>query len=636
MRFFNRRAGTKPASHSSGARRCKCRLRPASRVVVEALERRWLMTTFNAYFSIPAGTQQASTSGCCIIAQFTTTGGTAYKWDVDWNDSTAHSIFYPNGSQTVFYDHTYSDVSHPPYNITATAYPSSTGGGIQAVQALTNSFGTAGTGSHIGMTIASPSGGSGDLSGKSMVLDDLGRAYVATPYSGQIAVTRFTSAGAVDTSWGPNANGTWAIPSFDGGSDSPASLYFAAITINGNTTKYLAVAGKGANGFAVALFNLTDGRIAWSVPLTGNPALEGGQANAVYIDRNGDVIAVGKNGGKMVAVKLVGGYSNGALASWGDNNSGIVTVPHWSPPSGAYGLGESANAIIEFPSGAPADDLIVGGWTSYQYSYNGCCTTGCDWAMIVLGDSNGTKDSTNSFGCCNVNFAHFAEQPGQSINMCSSHAGFYSQDSINAFTIVLSGVLKILPVGSTNYTTTSTQVAVGCLQNDGTWDHRYGPDLEGLLVGSTGIGYAATLDPTSGTTVAGVTSGGTAVDFLVDSFTSGGQWNKGNPPFTPGFGNNGVFTTDFGDGSTNSTDGANGVAFTPDGTSVVVGGYTKPSGSSYGEIALAEYNTTNWLVIQQTLAPSPHAIQPTLNETAIDPTLLPLKRRPRQPPLLSG
>jgi len=558
-------------------------------VVVEALERRWLMSTFNAYFSIPAGTQQASTSGCCIIAQFTTAGGTAYKWDVDWNDNSAHSIFYPNGSQTVFYDHTYSDVSHAPYNIVATAYPSSTGGGIQAVQALTNSFGTLGTGSHTGMTTDSPSGGSGDLSGKSMVLDDLGRAYVATPYSGQIAVTRFTSAGAVDNSWGPNGNGTWAIPSFDGGSDSPASLYFAIANGKG----WVAVAGKGANGFAVALFDITDSQLAWYVPLTGNPAIEGGQANGVYIDRNGDVIAVGKNGGKMVAVKLVGGYSNGALASWGDNNSGIVTVPHF-PNGGNSTYGESANALIEFPSASGVDDLVVGGWTSYNY---GNCGTACDWAMIVLTDSGGVKDSTNSFGCCQVNFAVFAQT--NAISGCSSHAGFRSQDGINAFTIVYDSFgLKILPVGSTTYTTSYAEVAVGCLWgiggSAGQWDTNYGsPGYSvGLLAGSVGIGYAATLDSGNGTTVAGITLGGTPNDFLVDAFTSSGDWKKGSPPVSPGFGNNGVFTTDFGDASTNSTDGANGIAFTPDGNAIVVGGYTKPSGSSYGQIALAEYDAT--------------------------------------------
>ena len=640
MHIFHRRAGTKPALHSSGKRRRESRLRPASRVVVEELEKRWLMTTtFNAYFAIPAGIQQSQSGGCCIVAYLTTTGGTADHWTIDWNDGHTDTVYPASGSQTALDSHLYQNTSQH-YNITAKAYQTATGPATQAVQALTSSFGQ----SFVGMTIDSPSGGSGDLSGKSMVLDDSGRAYVCTPYSGQIAVTRFTSAGAVDTSW--NTTGTWPIPSFDGGSDSPASLYFAAVTISGITTKYLAVAGKGANGFAVALFNISTGLLKWYVPLTGNPAIEGGQANAVYIDRNGDVIAVGKNAGKMVAVKLAGGDNGGTVVSgWGDAGTpGIVTVPHW--PNGTSTIGESANAIIEFPSASGVDDLVVGGWESYYYTNNGQCCTACDWAMIVLTDSGGAKDSTNSFGCCHLNYAACAQ--GNAISGCSScPAPFHSQDSINAFTIIWDGNLKILPVGSSTYRNEGAPVvAVGCLwgigTNEGQWDTNYGsPGFSvGLIAGSLGVGYAATLDSSNGTTVAGMTSylgsSHPPSTFLVDAFTSSGDWKKGSPPLTPGFGNNGVFTTDFGSGSANYTDSANGVAFTPDGNSVIVGGYTIPSGSSYGEIALAEYNATNWLVIKTTLAPSPHALQPTLGGSAIDPMLLPLKRRTRQPSLLSG
>jgi hypothetical protein len=493
------------------------------------------------------------------------------------------------------------------------------------------------------MTTAAPSGGSGDLSGKSMVLDDAGNAYVATPYSGQIAITRFTPAGVVDTSF--HTTGTYVLSSFDGGSDSPASLYFVKI----GTSRYLAVAGKGTNGFAVALLNPdATSPVIWSVPLTGNPAVEGGQANAVYIDRNGDVFAAGKNGTHMVIVKL--NNSNGSLASWGDSNTGIVTVGNWPSSTGAV-----ANALIQLPSnytGTGANDMIAGGWESHTYcGPGGACCTACVWALIALTDANssGGKDTNLlSSGCCNVNIGTFAQQPMQSINGCTG--GCYpSNDTINAFTVVYDGTLKVIPIGSTNYNAGTTQVAVGCIiGTSGALDTSYGPDHLGIRIGSNGVGFAGVLNTNTnsnnlnGTVVVGGTGANGTGDFVVNYFNDVGSW-------VTGFGNGGVFTTDFGTASATASDSARGVAFNSDFTSstdpdhtgaIIVGGQTVPSGGS-GKIALAEYDVSNKLSIMSVGAPQVEPRQPVGADLTPFAILTPstasdLLKRKRRLALLSG
>ena len=489
----------------------------------------------------------------------------------------------PSGQQTITLTHSYNSAGVA--NIIANAYQTHMGQPIKATDTLSSSFGTTpATGT--GLTTYLPTGVSSAAGGRAMAIDPAsGKIYVAHPDASKFAVSRFNSDGSIDTTWG--TSGTYLLSSFDGGGQTP---YAIAIS----STGHLAVAGGGTNGIGVALLSTSSGgSTIWAVPSSGT--LQAGQANAVLIDRNGDVIAAGVSGGQMVAVKL--NSSNGSLQSgWG--SSGV-----WTRNFGT-GSSSTVNAILELPS-AYNYDLVLGGAYQYSISAPWCCASNFQIEELTNGSGSGGAIDTSNLGEQSCNFACSART--HSINGCSG-GGHPSLDAI--YSLVPHGDIDgvhfdVFAVGVTNYNNGTNEFAyadydVASDSNNhlpglegGVAGGGFGPDGYGLAAGAWGTAYAAAISSDGGLLyAAGVAN--SANDFLVQSIKEPGIYNPQfgvSPPATPDITNTGLFVTDFGTTTANSSDIAYGVATESDGT-VIAGGTTMPP-SSNPRVALAAYNPMN-------------------------------------------
>src|ERR1700686_3256607 len=111
-----------------------------------------------------------------------------------------------------------------------------------------------------------------------------------------IGVTRMTSDGSIDTSFGQLDTGsttvhtgTLVVPSFGGGSDVP----LAAAVLDIDTAHELAVAGYSTNGIAVAIIDIsTSGSVIATSDYTGSQTMPTG----VMFDSDNNVVAVGVHG----------------------------------------------------------------------------------------------------------------------------------------------------------------------------------------------------------------------------------------------------------------------------------------------------------------------------------------------------
>src|SRR5579884_1251591 len=220
--------------------------------IVEPLEGRVLLSaTFNAYVSCVASQSQAN----AVTVYLWTTGGQASKWDIKWNDNSPDTVLNASDPQyggtfpvPVTAQHNYAAQTQ---TITATATPAAGGNPVTATFALNSGFGYTNGDStkqnHQGETTYTPSGATGNASGKAMAIDpNTGKIYVLSLDNSYAAVTRFTSAGAVDSSFNPSGTAPGTIQLTTLGTGVPTSI---AVSSDGT---YVAVGGNFGSGWGVA------------------------------------------------------------------------------------------------------------------------------------------------------------------------------------------------------------------------------------------------------------------------------------------------------------------------------------------------------------------------------------------------
>jgi hypothetical protein len=571
-------------SRSRRSRRSVCArgAQPVAGPDVEGLESR-LLYTFNGYISGPGfGALDTSTSFV-----FSTTGGAAKQWVINWGDgSSPETQNAPNQTTgwttPVSFAHTYSSLGPSgPYALTAVA--TSTASATASAMLQENSAWTgAGTnaGNGTGKTTAGIPSTNSVGTNIASVVDDDGTTYMLGTDGKRMVVTRFTTTGAVDTSW--TATGSYTLTQFTTSTnqDTPRAM---AIDKDRNL---LYVAGSSGGKWAISRINIDS---MSTTPQAWSTTILTGTANALWLDStdgNTTIGVAGTSSSNQIQMAVLFAIDQGFGANFHaggtfdtdfGNGTGFATaanstynIPNWT-------IFSSASAIIE------GDDVGIGDEDEWFVSgtVNYCClggnpTSGSDMVIVdFLAD--GTTDTT------------FGNGHGAALyNTCSpSSPTGVAQDSCYA-------MVPSVVNGSPFLTLLGTSSAGGILAErftpDGLKDTAgFGPIVSGTtrsgykFIGQSGTAYAATLDPTVNKIV-GVGTTSTS-DFIAFRMNDDGSLDST-------FGSSGVIKIDFGSTSANSTDGARAVSMrTLDFGStfdIVVAGYTFDSAASKYKFALVD------------------------------------------------
>lgn len=434
-----------------------------------------------------------------------------------------------------------------------------------------------------------------------------GYAYVAESYlasggTSQFAITRLTSGNLPDSGFGDlisgsNYTGTFVVPSFGGGNNTP---YGMAIEDSGGVD-HLAVAGTcgtGGNTFGVVVINISGtGAEVWnSSTANTNPTMPSGQAHGVTFDTGGDVIAVGNDGGSAKVVKLSG--STGTLVStFGSSGTAAVTFPS---------MVNSALYAVMDTDPSLSGDVIIGGYGNESGLSN------CWLGLAAFDDTLGVADTlfgTNGYDTVNVgNDMSGVEQP-------SYNDAIYSLMWDDDIPADVNGAL--VAVGNTNETGHNTPV-VWALTGKGNPYQSFGtshglsvPNVSATVYGGT-VDTQDTLngtsDPTNGDITVVGQDGSAPSGFLAARLTTSGAFDNT-------FGSSGVFRADFGTTSGNTAGVARGVALESDGSTIAVG-YT----GTGGNVAVARYLQENKITVNPS-GMSPLRTRVPLDAAAASPAL---------------
>lgn len=338
-------------------------------VVVEALEERTHLTTFNAFISGPSSGTHGPPD---ITFNLWTTGQAATQWVVTWGDNGSNTYTAPPGGFAVPYPVTHRYASANNYTITAAATPT-TGAAVSATYALNNAFGNV---TNQGETVYNPNSGH-DSAGKGIAVDTSGGTYNAYIYALSVdgagaGVTRFTPQGAVDTSFNPNGSPAGTFP-ISGLTPSQGAI---AVSADGN---WVAVAG-GNNGWGMAVIDVQNNRVAWS-----KSALASGVANGITFESTvvptGDfVVASGyvpcSPGTLMGALEL--NRADGTSVTGWNGGNGVKTIS-------TGGTCDVATSIVDME---PVDALALAGYTT--------TATGSDFTLAELKDDGTVRTAFGS------------------------------------------------------------------------------------------------------------------------------------------------------------------------------------------------------------------------------------------------
>jgi len=419
----------------------------------------------------------------------------------------------------------------------------------------------------------SPLNHSPDLTGGSAVSrvdPSTGDIYVATSeqVSGgyhSIAITRFTSSGSIDTTWG--SSGTLTLTQWgqflsdpQGSDDVPDAIAMQDdnIVVVGSSTAWGMVAAEVT----------TSGTVNWQ---TDHIIQQPGVAAAVDFDENGNIYVAGNDGGSdMVVAKLED--STGVLNT-GFNSGG--TKPGTEKISVSGSTTVTVTSIVA--NNHPDDRVYVGGYT--EYSIGG--GTASDFTIACVDRGGGLKSGfgTDGSGIVRTNFA--ACNP----NACVG----YSNDALYSLAEWEDSSSNdyLYAAGATNAEgSTSSAIARYTLNGTGTdgkpddtWGFGNGDSAHsGRLIDRAGIATGIILP--GGMTGNGkfVVSGIDDGDFYVDSYNPDGSYYDGFSSGTS-YEESGTFG-----GTTQSLDSVNAA---PSGNVEISGVNT--TACSY-DIGLAEYS----------------------------------------------
>jgi len=550
-------------------------LAAACAAVVEPLEARVLLSFSGSLSALPT-----ATTGVNYVVEGTTTGTTSASSETfHYGDGTSSTVASPTNPQAA--THAYSPPTTP-YTYTPTASLTPSGGtAISEPLTLDSRFGSSPT--YSGKELVNSYGNtSASNGGTAMTVDSAGNIYVVAPYdqtttTAQFALTRFTSTGALDTTF--NTTGTATI-SFDSGKDVPVAV---AIDNSGN----IVVAGNCSTGFAVARFLSTGSKDTYFGPnLNGTFSnFQSGTCTGMIVDTNDNIVLSGSTGSSgFVAVRVT---NTGAVdATFGTSGVKAVSFP----------CSSSATATCIVQENFGSDDYILGG-VSCNTSYNQTV-----FALAALSDGNGALDTTG-FGSSGLVQTRFSSCSGASAvayalvsdgtNDRIIAAGEASSGGGNAF-----GIAVYTSSGAPDTTFNSTGLKMVGI---GTGAIAYGVDLQsdGQIVAA---GYA--------TGAGGFT--GTGNDFAVVRMSGSSGALDSN------FGSSGIAVTDFAAGS----DTAYGVKFDYNDNEIVAGG------NGGGKMAIARYLADNYVTVNAAggfapgLATRKNAVATNpLAATAVAPTL---------------
>ena len=566
--------------------------------LVEALEQRALLTAFNLYIAAP---QSFANQSQMQISLWST--GQPVSGNYTGDGSTPSSVTPLTGVTPAY--HTYNVVQMGIYYpITATA-TSTIGTPATASYALQFPFGNY-PASNGGATVYIPNTSpqsSVSSNGYAVAVDTTTSfTYVAETYtlsSGalQFGITRLTSNGTPDTSFGQLVSGTthtgtYVVPSFGGGADVP----YAAALLNSGGYEELAVAGSSTHGFAVAIVDISGAGSTVGTRDYNGQTMPSGNANAVMFDSSFNVIAAGQSNNQFTAVQLYGVGSLAGEKVSGFGTSGVATI---SNSSFSQSVTQSDPFAITADQAPGSNDLVLGGWAG-----TGTEPTWCDLAVAGIHDDTGQLDTTGfgSGGTCMVSVRTAACNNGvNGFNGCRGNCSV-SHDSVYslAWDDDLGAAGELVAIGGTDYSGTS-QIAIWELSGSGSPDTTFGPsgvevpnvnaidrggtvDQFDLVNGTNGYIYAvgSTTTPTPDLLVARInpTTG------ALDSGTGG-----------TGFGTGGYFMLDLGASTTNSYDVGRSVAIQTDG-SVVAAGYTGTTQNG-GKVAVARFLQFNAMLVTQ-------------------------------------
>jgi hypothetical protein len=550
---------------------------------IEGLESR-LLYTFNGYISGP-GFGALDTSETFV---FSTTGQAAKQWVINWGDGTSPETQTAPNQATgwtapVSFTHTFSSLGPSgPYALTATA-TSTTNVTAAAVLQENSAWTGAGTnaGNSTGKTVQGLPSTNSVGTNIASVVDDDGTTYVLGTDGKRMAVTRFTTAGAVDTSW--TATGSYTLTPFTTATnqDTPRAM---AIDKDSNL---LYVAGSSGGKWAISRINIDN---MGTTPQAWSTSILTGTANALWLDSTDGNTTIGVAGTSstnliqmavLFAIDQGSGQSfhaGGTLETDFGNGTGFATAPNsvYGLPSGWIAF-SSASAIIE------GDDVGFGGEDEWYVSgtVNYCCTgcnpsSGSDMVIVdFLQDGSTNTAFGNGHGAALYNTCNAYNVTGIANDSSYAMVGSFVDGT---------GFLTLLGTSSAG------GILAERFTSDGHPDQgSFGPILSGTthrgykFIGQSGTAFAATLDPTLNKIV-GVGTSSTG-DFIAFRMNDDGSLDST-------FGQSGVIKIDFGSTSANTSDGARAVSMRSlDGGitfDIVVAGYTFDSATGKDKFALVD------------------------------------------------
>ena len=653
MEWFTNLNGNDDRRDARAKRRWRAR---ALLAAIEPLERRLLMS-FYAGLSAPDGPiHVGDTFTMTAVTDGSVTPGSE---TFNWGDGTSSGPYSNPGTFKQADNTTYAanTQQNPSYSPNLSVTPS--GGTAYTVPlTLDSTFGVSPT--YSGKSAAAANGNTYTSGGgTAMAIDPTnGEIYVAAAYKDasrtqpEFSVTKFTSTGSVDSTWGAN-HGTTAF-NFDGTGPQTANIPYC-IVFDKNTGIYV---GGTANGkFCVA--RLTSAGFldqGFGAAQSGVITLsQSGQVNSMTVENKDNpafLVLAGSDGtGTKMALARMSTATNGSLpagtldSTFGPSGTGMETFSSFGA------IAESANFVMQadFFYGTNSFDLLVGGYAQFNQS---CCGTYSNSMVLALtdtagqipGKNAGVLDTTNfgsGQGWCYTNVGCVASV--HPINSCSG-TGFASGDNSYSLVCWTSGnsVWFIYSVGPTNYVNdVSPEYSFVRYTEAGVRDTTWG--TQGIVAIASGPAgnasdatpYAATIDtvdpshssdPESDSNALIVAAGtgaygSTGCDFILARiFASSGALDNS-------FGSSGQTYTDMTpSGTTFKNDIAKSVVMYPNTLNIIAAGST-----SYGngQLAIASYRPNNQIVVKPLGgAPPPASAQP---EAAVSGQILSLAQVGAQP-----